>query len=388
MITHTIKYLFVFIAAFYCNFSTMAFAQTVSLPVSDGHTSFTVSELAQRGNNLHLKMTIHLDAGSGVASNQSIDYLPVLIASDRNKVLPVVSLKGRANYKYYKRRVDLMSRSQYDQFMKSDDAYYKVIKAYKPTAGDVDYDVNIPYESWMNNARLELMKNDCGCGKSVPAGNRLLCDNVDYERPSVQLVAQEQPQQPVKQQPEVAQNSESSRLVTITDNDTPMANSNNGIDCSLNFRNNSSLIIPDYKDNKRILAGLSKLARQARANRTPLVIIGYASPDGPIATNRRLARERALVLTTYLEQRCGMPKGQCFVTFGGEDWKGLVARIRTSRLKQKKDVLDIISRYAHPEVRKRQMKAYEGGQPYSYIVKTMCPPLRRTVIKTTKKSYK
>ena len=54
-----------------------------------------------------------------------------------------------------------------------------------------------------------------------------------------------------------------------------------------------------------------------------LDIIGYASPEGTLAANKRLSEGRAMALRDYLAYRYDFPRNQYYIVFGGENWDGL-----------------------------------------------------------------
>ena len=73
-----------------------------------------------------------------------------------------------------------------------------------------------------------------------------------------------------------------------------------------------------------------------------LDIIGYASPEGTLAANKRLSEGRAMALRDYLAYRYDFPRNQYYIVFGGENWDGLEKALETIELEYKDEVLDII----------------------------------------------
>ena len=68
------------------------------------------------------------------------------------------------------------------------------------------------------------------------------------------------------------------------------------------FPNDSTVVEPPYKQQ------LEKLAQQAKVITAYVLLVqGYASKVGSAALNQKLSSERAENVTTYLQQKCGIP---------------------------------------------------------------------------------
>lgn len=76
--------------------------------IRQGNVAVEVNGLSQAGDSLYVDM--HLTVlGKNVASDESADYIPVLVAGRDTLALPAVSLRGKNNYKAYQRKLALMS---------------------------------------------------------------------------------------------------------------------------------------------------------------------------------------------------------------------------------------------------------------------------------------
>ena len=72
-------------------------------------------------------------------------------------------------------------------------------------------------------------------------------------------------------------------------------------------------------------------------------IVGYASPEGSLANNKRLSEGRAMALRDYLASRYDFSRNQYYIIFGGENWDGLVKALDTIDFEYKDEALNIIN---------------------------------------------
>ena len=93
-----------------------------------GDITITPSELQQRGDSLYVVMDFKMNRVN-VDSRRSADFIPVLVSPTRTKKLPKVSVKGRNNYKNYRRSQALMSKKQAVAYNLN--APYEVVKGYR-----------------------------------------------------------------------------------------------------------------------------------------------------------------------------------------------------------------------------------------------------------------
>ncbi len=107
-----------------------------------------------------------------------------------------------------------------------------------------------------------------------------------------------------------------------------------------------------------------------------LDIIGYASPEGTLAANKRLSEGRAMALRDYLAYRYDFPRNQYYIVFGGENWDGLEKALETIEFEYKDEVLDIIRNIPIEKGRETKLMQLHGGTPYRYLLKYIFPSLR------------
>lgn len=110
-----------------------------------------------------------------------------------------------------------------------------------------------------------------------------------------------------------------------------------------------------------------------------LTISGFSSPEGPLALNRRLSRERIDSLKAYLSERIDLPPGWIKARDWGEDWKGVedfVLQCTDEQLPHRAQLLNIIRLHWPDEVKERQIRR-RYPQDFQYLMRHCMPFLRR-----------
>ena len=112
-----------------------------------------------------------------------------------------------------------------------------------------------------------------------------------------------------------------------------------------------------------------------------LDIIGYASPEGSLANNKRLSEGRAVALRDYLLSRYDFSRSQYHTVFGGENWEGLVKALNAGDIEYKNEILAVIENNPVDTDRKAKLKQLRGGVPYQSLLRNVYPRLRVAVCK-------
>lgn len=91
-----------------------------------------------------------------------------------------------------------------------------------------------------------------------------------------------------------------------------------------------------------------------------LNIQSYASPDGGLDINERLAANREKNTTTYLQGQLKKDKitefGELTAQFTPEDWEGFQRLVSQSNIQDKDLILSVLSMYKDPEQREREIR--------------------------------
>ena len=348
----------VLVLAALCLNTEEAFAQNRSY---SGDIGIEPVRLEQSGDFLYIDMNFILKDVK-VRTAHGVDFIPQLVAPANTYNLPKVSVKGKDEYLAYERRLSLMSAKEKRKHV----APYLVKKSNKRTNDTIRYRYVLPYESWMADAKLNVQRDECGCGESTLMSVQPVIDQVTLERIlSTYIVnphfAYVEPKVEVVKSREIQ------------------------AECFLDFEVNKINIRPEYMNNPRELAKIRvmiddlKLDPSIKVNR--LDIIGYASPEGTLATNKRLSEGRAMALRDYLASRYDFPRNQYHIIFGGENWDGLIDALETLDMDYKNEVLDIIQDIPIEKGRETKLMQLRGGVPYRYLLKNVFPSLRVAICK-------
>ena len=109
-----------------------------------------------------------------------------------------------------------------------------------------------------------------------------------------------------------------------------------------------------------------------------LEVSGYASPDGGVDLNTKLATERQVNAQKFLAKQLKKDKvnAEIGTTITAEDWAGFQAAVENSNIQDKDLVLRVLSMYTDPEEREAQIKNLSAV--YKNIAEEILPALRRS----------
>lgn len=309
--------------------------------------SITDVSLWQQGESLYIDMQIDM-RNLKVDNDRTLTLTPMLVSADRNLVLPEIIINGRRRQKAYVRSMALNSETNLG------------VPSNKKEV--LSYTQIIPYQPWMENASLNLEENLCGCGghqevlTQEPIPNEI---STEIKRLSAIHPILSHIQLPAD------------RLEVRSKQ----------YEAHLEFPVNQSVILPDYMNNKSELQNIQKMLSETLndkgLNVKGIYIEGFASPEGALKLNEQLSVKRAEALKNYLTAQGQIPAGLCHVSFGGENWDGLVKALESSTLKEKSTLLDIIEQTSDIALRKQKLKNVNGGAPYRVMLRELYPALRK-----------
>lgn len=158
------------------------------------------------------------------------------------------------------------------------------------------------------------------------------------------------------------------------------------LSASVNFRQGHSNLDLGFMGNKETLDGFVKAYNSHPHKASAIHVIGYASPEGAVAVNQRLSRERAAVIARYLQANCSIPADSIVSVPIGVDWQDLFKAVQTDpNVPGREQVLNIItnaedmagdSHGALISQRNRLLQQLEDGRTWSYMLKHIYPYLR------------
>ena len=138
---------------------------------------------------------------------------------------------------------------------------------------------------------------------------------------------------------------------------------------------NSELKSEDMKALRAAIKDADKDEKKAINN---LEVSGYASPDGGVALNDKLANARQKNAQKFLQQqlKSDKVKAEIEASVTAEDWEGFQALMEESNIQDKQLVLRVLSMYSDPEEREAQIKNLSAV--YKNIAVEILPALRRS----------
>jgi len=126
----------------------------------------------------------------------------------------------------------------------------------------------------------------------------------------------------------------------------------------------NSKLASSAKDSTRKIAGLS--------------VSSYASPDGSLDLNEKLAGQREKSTVDFLNQALKKVKTQTSIDakFTAEDWDGFKELVTKSDIQDKDLILRVLSMYTDPEQREQQIK--NMSSIFKVLAEEILPQLRRS----------
>ena len=214
----------------------------------------------------------------------------------------------------------------------------------------------------MANASLQLVENLCGCGNYQEMNAQELITN-DVSTEAKRLSAM------------------SPIIAYIQPTVEVVKNRSEQYEAHLDFPVNKSVILTDFMNNHAELVNIHAMFDKIQNDRNLTVkgisIEGFASPEGPLAFNEQLSKKRAEALKDYLVKNEKVSSKLYKVTFGGENWDGLVKALQSSSMKEKETFLNIIKNTTDDAKRKQEIMRVGGGAPYRTMLKEIYPGLRK-----------
>ena len=125
-------------------------------------------------------------------------------------------------------------------------------------------------------------------------------------------------------------------------------------------------------------AAIKEAAQNERKAINKLEVSGYASPDGGMDLNEKLAGQRQKNAQNFLQKQLKKDKVNATIAsdITAEDWAGFQTLLENSNMQDKELVLRVLGMYTDPEERETQIKNLSSV--YSTIADEILPALRRS----------
>lgn len=96
-------------------------------------------------------------------------------------------------------------------------------------------------------------------------------------------------------------------------------------------------------------------------------IVGFASFDGRLSYNERLAGDRAKTIKEYMQSVYALPDSVFAVCNGGESWAELKYGLQKVEFEGRDEVFEIMETEPDPDMREKKIKALHNGDTYRYM---------------------
>lgn len=311
-------------------------------------------EMERSGNHLNIGMTLDM-SDLHVRSNRSLQITPIVTNGKEVYQLPAVIIDGR--------RRSIMHKRQGVDFVESPNTY---IRRYNRTEQATEYDIQIPYEGWMNNSELILREEWTSC-HNAPLSEELIA-----------IAAISQPQSQPSSSPATT-----SRMLPRMAYAIPAAASSttqseqSNID--IHFAVNQSNINSGFMGNNEQIAEL----RKALANNSEIKeirVTGYASPEGPYNFNTALAARRAEAVKRYLTNNNLAGSVNIITDSYPANWNEVKRLLNDSRINDWQGIMAIIDDLSIGAAEKNNAIRRKYPVEYNFMLKTWYPKLRMTDI--------
>lgn len=112
-------------------------------------------------------------------------------------------------------------------------------------------------------------------------------------------------------------------------------------------------------------------------------VSSYASPDGDLDLNTKLAQSRQAASSKFLtsELKKAEVEAEFKTKFTPEDWEGFQELMAKSNIQDKELILRVLSMYTDPEVREREIKNLSAA--FTSVASEILPQLRRSKFTTS-----
>ena len=370
-------------------------------------------KLYVKKDSLHVNLTMYLD-GISVGSGTAFFFTPVMSGKKKQSLsLPAVIISGKRRARNDRREAFL---SPLSPDRNEPQPFRQIIAGRNYPNAPINYQIAVPYASWMQQAALLLQQEykEC-CGKELLALDTL---KRSLSISSVPPAARENEFQAKPQsrpvQEESIQNTSGGNTTVYTYKNIPATGKpaapvvlsiadvdqyavmgsflpseggvgnkhrTEGAVLYFDYPLGKDDIYPDYKNNREEINKVEKILGPLTDNRfstlARLRIRGYSSPDGPYGDNERLAKARSGLFARYLRDAYNIPRSSIEVSSEAEDWEGLVDLLQTYRPAYTDAALDIIRRYGIFNGREKHLMDLQGGAPYKDMLRRFFPKLRR-----------
>lgn len=328
-----------------------------------GNISYEVKDIQQYGNIVNVKVRFAL-TDFKVKTLKSIDFTPVISDGVNSIPLPSIAFKGRNNFITYGRTLDLLSKDGVFEYNKKYPKYTVINQSVAKTE-EVIYEFSLPFENWMANAHVNILKHLNCCGKETFLERSQIAESVNLEK-EIKLY-----------EPVIFVSYIEPKIEVIKQRSTT-------IESSVEFQVGAWFLNPSFRENQAKLNKLNDqindIVKDVYTTITSVVVAGYSSPEGNSKQNSALSMSRINSILKYIEKRVSIPAKLFKLNNVGEAWADLRKIIYDSKYDFRIDLLRIIDSESNFALRNRQIAHLNNGTTYRFLLDSIYPKLRKVVL--------
>ena len=307
-------------------------------------------ELLRQGDFLQVKMDINL-SNVRVPNNKAMLILPMLVNDTDTLPLQRIGIYSRQRYYYYHRNNggSILSDNKELIYQTSDHP------------NQINYDINIPYQSWMDGSQLMIRRSIYGCCKKLKETSDTNVGNPYFDL----------------RYPELSE----MVMAFVSERGNPEKTDTVIGAAFIDFPVNKTYIKEDYHNNAAELAKIWSSIDSVRNDKditiTEVELKGYASPEGSYTNNTNLAIGRTDALKKHIQNLYKFGKGVISTAYEPEDWEGLRQFVNQSNLDHRSEILEIIDTDIDPD-KKEELIKRRFPEEYAFLKEAVYPSLRHT----------
>ncbi len=220
----------------------------------------------------------------------------------------------------------------------------------------MSYNVNVPYEAWMENSQL-IVKTDLN-----RIGGSELYSNIEKlkDRPTSGYDNFKHVSTPPAQ----------TYNITSTESEDK---SIRAVIYSLRYPYKKAMMISQSQELNSLNDEMDRIMHDDNIVLIRIDINVTTSIDGVYLDNDELTLKQANAFKNYLQKSYNIPEAYFRIKGASEDWDGLARQVEDSDMPYKQDVLNVMSKYGIFNGRERELMLLKSGEPYVYMKNHMFP---------------
>ncbi len=311
-------------------------------------------EMERSGNHLNVGMTFDM-SDLHIRSNRSLQITPIITNGNDMYQLPAVIIDGR--------RRSIVHERQKIAYVEPSNTY---IRRYNRTEQATEYDLQVPYEEWMDNSELILREEWTSC-HNTPLSEELIA-----------IAAISQPQGQATSSTSVTNTRTLPHMAYVIPTASSATQSEQS-NIDIFFAVNQSNISKSFMDNSQQIDELHKAL--ANGNEIKEIrLTGYASPDGPYEFNKALAARRAEAVKKYLTNNNLNSSANIVSDSYPTNWEAVKKLLNESHIENWQQIIAIIDDPAIAAADKNNTIRKRYPVEYDFMLRTWYPKLRMTSI--------